>query len=84
MKVLDREAYQPAMPKNASIDCFDMEGGSSSNIILYIRVKKWMDGRAITPLNLHSDNNLKYMFIIVSVDDHCDSKHGTLSGTDYL
>jgi len=41
MKVPDGEAYQFVMPNNASIDSFNMQGGSYSNIILYTRVIKW-------------------------------------------
>ena len=76
MKVLDSEAYQSAVPMNASIASFDMQGGSYLNIILYTRVTKWSHSRVITPLKLHSENNLKYVFTAVSVGDHAHSNPG--------
>lgn len=66
MKVSNGEAYQSEMPISASISSFDMQGGSCLNIVLYIGVKKWSDSYVITPLKLHSENNLKYVLTIVS------------------
>lgn len=73
-KVPDGEAYQSAMPNNASIASFDMHGGSYSNIILYNGVTRLSDNHMITPLKLHSDNSLKYVFRTVFVGDHAHSK----------
>ena len=70
----DGEAYQSVMPNNASIASFDMQGGSRSNIILYKGVTKWSDSCVITPLKLHSGNNLKYVFTAVFAGDHTHSK----------
>lgn len=58
MKVLKGEAYQSTMSLNVSIDAYDTQGGSYSNIILYTRVIKWFDNCVITPRKLHSENNL--------------------------
>lgn len=74
MKVSDSEAYQSTIPINASIVSFDMQGGSCLNIILYTGVTKWLDSHVITPLKLHSNNNLKYVFTVVSINDHAHSK----------
>ena len=76
MKVPDGEAYQYAMPNSASIASFDMQGGPYSNINLYTGVTKWSDNRMITPLKLHLDNNLKYVFTTISIGDHAHSKPG--------
>ena len=74
MNVLSAEAYQYAMAHNAIIASYDMQGGSCLNINLYIGVTKWSDSRMITPMKLHSDKNLKYVFTIVSANDHSHSK----------
>lgn len=74
MKVSDNEAYQSAMPSNAFIASSNMQGGSRSNINLYTRVKTCSNNRMITPLKLHLDNRLKYVFKIVSASDHAHSK----------
>ena len=74
MNVLDGEAYQYSMPSNAFIASSDMQGGSYSNINQYTGVKKWSNNHMITPLKLHSRNNLKYVFKIVFASDHAHSK----------
>ena len=68
------EAYQFAMPNNAFIASSDMQGVSCSNINLYTGVTKRSDSCMITPMKLHSDNNLKYVFTKVSISDHAQSK----------
>lgn len=61
---------------NASITSFDMQGGSCLNINLYTGVTKWSDNHMITTLELHLDNNLKYVFTTVSVNYHSHSNLG--------
>ena len=59
MKAPRGEAYQSAMSINASITACDMQGGSCSNIVLYIGVTKWSDNYVMTLRKLDSENNVQ-------------------------
>lgn len=64
------------MSNNAFITSSNMQGGSYLNINLYIGVTRCSENCLITPLNLHSENSLKYVLTTVSTGDHVQSKPG--------